>query len=86
MVLLPIGADQPLNAARCQHLQVARILDPLLATAIDVSTAASNVLADSSYRRNAQRLKAEIEASPGPEHALRLLERLAAEKRPITPQ
>ena len=28
MVLLPIGADQPLNAARCQALGVADVLDP----------------------------------------------------------
>jgi UDP:flavonoid glycosyltransferase YjiC (YdhE family) len=84
MVLLPIGADQPLNAARCQALHVARILNPLQATAADVSEAVSNVLSDPSYRRNAQRLKAEIEASPGPEQALHLLERLAAERQPIT--
>jgi UDP:flavonoid glycosyltransferase YjiC (YdhE family) len=79
MVLLPIGADQPLNAARCQDLHVARILDPFSATAADVSRAVSAVLSDPSYRRNAQRLQTEIEASPGPEHALRLLERLAAD-------
>jgi UDP:flavonoid glycosyltransferase YjiC (YdhE family) len=79
MVLLPIGADQPLNAARCEELQVARVLDPFHATAGDVSNAVSDVLSDPSYRRNAQRLKAEIEALPGPKHALRLLERLAAE-------
>jgi UDP:flavonoid glycosyltransferase YjiC (YdhE family) len=78
MVLLPIGADQPLNAARCRELHVARVLDPFQATAADVSKAVSDVLSDPSYRRNAQRLKAEVEASPGPEHALRLLERLAA--------
>jgi UDP:flavonoid glycosyltransferase YjiC (YdhE family) len=77
MVLLPIGADQPFNAARCRELRVARVLDPFHATATDVSKAVSNVLSDPSYRRNAQRLKAEIDASPGPEHALRLLERLA---------
>jgi UDP:flavonoid glycosyltransferase YjiC (YdhE family) len=81
MVLLPIGADQPLNAARCQDLHVARVLDPFQATAAEVSKAASNVLSDPSYRRSAQRLKAEIDASPGPEHALRLLERLAARSR-----
>ena len=79
MVLLPIGADQPLNAARCRELHVARVLDPFHATAADVSDAASEVLADPSYARNARRLQAEIEASPGPDHALRLLERLAAE-------
>jgi UDP:flavonoid glycosyltransferase YjiC (YdhE family)/DNA-binding NarL/FixJ family response regulator len=84
MVLLPIGADQPLNAARCQELDVARVLNPLQVTAADVSEAASNVLSDQRYQRNAQRLKREIDASPGPERALYLLERLAAEKQAIT--
>lgn len=79
MVLLPMGADQPLNAARCRDLHVARVLDPFRATAADVSEAVWEVRSDPSYRRNAQRLQAEIEASPGPEHALRLIERLAAE-------
>jgi MGT family glycosyltransferase len=83
MVLLPIGADQPLNAARCRDLHVARILEPVKATAPDVQRAVSTVLSDPTYRRNAQRLKAEIEALPGPEHALRLLEQLAAEREPI---
>ena len=32
MVLLPIGADQPLNAARCEALGVARVLDPFHAS------------------------------------------------------
>ena len=77
MVLLPIGADQPLNAARCQELRVGQVLDPFHATAVDVSTAVSDVLSDPSYRQNAQHLKAEIEASRGPEHALALVERLA---------
>ncbi len=79
MVLLPIGADQPFNAARCRELHVARVLDPFQATAADISNAVSSVLSDPSYRRSAQRLQAEIEASPGPEHAVGLLERLAAE-------
>lgn len=79
MVLLPIGADQPLNAARCQELDVARALDPFQVTAADVSEAASNVLSDDRYRRNAQRLKREIDASPGPDRALYLIERVAAD-------
>jgi UDP:flavonoid glycosyltransferase YjiC (YdhE family) len=74
MVLLPIGADQPLNAARCDALGVARVLDPFHATAADVADAVTDVLAEPGYRSSAERLQAEIEALPGPEHALRLLE------------
>jgi len=80
MVLLPIGADQPLNAARCEHLGVARVLDPIRATPADVVAAVSDVRSDPSYRRNAERLRSEIEALPGTEYALRLLEELASRR------
>ncbi|MGQ0604963.1 MAG: glycosyltransferase [Anaerolineales bacterium] len=80
MVLIPMGADQPLNAARCIQLGVARMLDPIAATpdAVDESVAA--VLADPNYRQAAERMRDEIAALPGPAHAVTLLERLAAEK------
>jgi UDP:flavonoid glycosyltransferase YjiC (YdhE family) len=76
MVLLPIGADQPLNAARCEALGVARVLDPFHATSADVANAAEEVLADDRYRRSAERVQAEIAALPGPEQALLLLEQI----------
>jgi len=82
-VLIPIGADQPLNADRCADLGVARVLDALDATPEDVFSAATAVLEDHAYRRNAERLRDEIAALPGLAHAVGLLERLAAEKRPI---
>ena len=78
MVLLPIGADQPLNAARCVELQVARVLNALEATPQDVQCAVTAVLADAAYTQNAKRLEAEIAALPGPEYCVRLLERIAA--------
>ncbi len=83
MVLLPIGADQPLNAARCDALGVAKVLDAMTATPEMVGEAASAVLAGSAYRRNAERLRDEMANLPGPDHAVSLLERLAAEKPPL---
>jgi len=83
MVLAPMGADQPHNAARCEQLGVARVLDALRATPEDARAAVSTVLADRGYRRAAERLRDEIAALPGPARAVGLLERLAAEKRPI---
>jgi UDP:flavonoid glycosyltransferase YjiC (YdhE family) len=77
-VLLPMGADQPLNAARGEKLGVARALDAVTATPAGVRDAVSAVLAEPSYRRAAERLRDEIAALPGPEHAVTLLERLAA--------
>lgn len=83
MVLIPMGADQPLNAARCADLGVARVLDALEATPEMVAAAVSAVLGEPGYRRAAERLRDEIAGLPGPEHAVALLERLAAEKQPI---
>lgn len=78
MVILPMGADQPLNAARCEALQVARVLNALDATPEDIQTVARAVLEERAYRQNAKRLEAEIAALPGPEHGLRLLEQISA--------
>ena len=82
-VLLPMGADQPPNAARCEALGVARALDPLTATPDAVREAVVMTLSDPAYRRAAERLRDEIAALPEPQHAVALLERLAAEKRPL---
>jgi UDP:flavonoid glycosyltransferase YjiC (YdhE family) len=83
MVLIPMGADQPLNAARCEALGVAVALDALTATPQEVSAAVRRVLAEPSYRSAAGRLRDEIAALPSPENAVQLLERLPAEKQPI---
>jgi len=81
MVLMPMGADQPLNAARGAALGVARVLDALEATPESVRAAVTAVLEDPAYRRAAERLREEIAALPGPAHAVTLLERLAGEQR-----
>jgi len=83
MVLIPLGADQPFNAARCSELGVARVLDAVRATPGDVREAVSIMLLDRSYRLAAERMRDEIAALPGPAHAVALLERLAAERRPL---
>jgi len=82
-VLVPMGADQPLNAARCADLGVARVLDAVEATPETVREAVATVLADPTYRRAAERMRDEIAALPGPAYAVMLLERLVAEKRPL---
>jgi len=84
MVVIPMGADHPLNAARCEKLGVARVLDAIRATPPMVREAAHRVLADPSYRFAAERLRDEIARLPGPESAVELLERLAVEKREPT--
>jgi UDP:flavonoid glycosyltransferase YjiC (YdhE family) len=83
LVVLPMGADQPLNAARCEAIGVARVLDAVRATPEAVREAVSDVLSDPAYRSAAERIRDEIAALPGPAHAVRLLERLASERRPL---
>lgn len=83
MVLIPMGADQPLNTARCRQLGVAQVLDPIEATPDTVRAAVSNVLTDPNYRQAAEHIRDEFAMLPGPGHTIRLLERLAAEKRPL---
>jgi MGT family glycosyltransferase len=80
MVLLPMGADQTLNAARARQLQVAEVLDPVGATPGAVKVAATRVMADPTYVQNAEQIQREISALPGPDHASALLERLSREK------
>jgi len=76
MVLLPMGADQPLNARRCEALGVARVLDPVEATPRQVNEAAAALLADSAPRRAAARVRDEIAALPELSQSIRLLEQL----------
>ncbi len=78
LVLLPLGADQPLNAVRCEALGVAQVLDALVATPQAVRAAVTQVLQEPGYRQAAKGLQSEIAALPGPEHAVGLLEKLRA--------
>lgn len=84
MVLLPMGADQPLNAERCVALGVAAALDAVAATPQAISAALTTILADATYRRQAERLRDEIATLPEPTYALALLEQLAAEGQPLS--
>jgi UDP:flavonoid glycosyltransferase YjiC (YdhE family) len=76
MVLLPMGADQPLNAARCEELGIARVIDAHDATATTIREATESVLLDPGYRLRAARFRDELAALPGPAEAVVLLERL----------
>jgi len=75
-LLLPMGADQPHNARRCADIGIGRTLDPVTVTPDEVRSAAMAVLTDRNYRDAAERVQAEINALPGPEHTVPLLEQL----------
>jgi MGT family glycosyltransferase len=83
LVVVPISADQPQNAARCAALGVGRVVEARDATPEAVRDAVRAVLTYPIYRRSAELLRDEIEALPGPEHAVALLEQLVAERRPL---
>jgi UDP:flavonoid glycosyltransferase YjiC (YdhE family) len=76
MVVLPMGADQSLNAGRCEVLGVGIALDPVGATPEAVAAAVSTVLGDPSYRVAAARIRDEFAALQGPEAVVPLLEGL----------
>ncbi len=76
-VLLPMGADQMLNAARCEQLGVGRMLDVMRATSTDVRDAAASLLADTEARRRAEALRDEAHDLPGAGSVVARLEQLA---------
>jgi UDP:flavonoid glycosyltransferase YjiC (YdhE family) len=76
-VLIPIGADQPLNASRCADLSAALVIDAVKAKPATVRAAVTVVLEDPTYRNAAERLRDEMAGLPGPNLAVELLERLA---------
>jgi UDP:flavonoid glycosyltransferase YjiC (YdhE family) len=64
LVLLPLGADQPLNADRCEALGVARVLDPITADSDNVHETVIAVLHGHAYRNVARQLEEEISRLP----------------------
>ena len=78
LVCIPIGADQPLNAARCTALGVGLALDALAFTPDEAHRAVAEVVGDARYREAAARLRAEIAAQPPARDVVVHLERLAA--------
>lgn len=86
MVIIPIAADQPLNAQLCADAGAARVIEPDERTPETIREATQAVLQDPAYRQSAQRLQKEIEELPGLEYPVALLEKLAAERSPLISQ
>lgn len=77
MVLIPMGADQSLNAIRCEQLGVGVALDAVHATPLSIREAAATVMETPNFRIRAKGIREEIAALPGPETVVPLLEDLA---------
>ena len=75
-IVLPLGADQPLNAARLEALGAGLALSPTRTTPQRIGAAATAVLGAPAYRAAARRLRDECRALPGPEAAVARLELL----------
>ena len=82
LVVLPVNADQPVNAERCVAAGVAHALPPDTRGPEDVREAARAVLGDDRYADAARRLQAEIAAMPEPAAVVPWLEALAARGMP----
>ena len=76
MVVMPMGADQALNAARCQALGVGIALDAVRATPDVIGKAVADILGNARYRVAAAGIRDEIAALPGPDTVVPLLEAL----------
>jgi UDP:flavonoid glycosyltransferase YjiC (YdhE family) len=82
LVLLPLSADQPVNAARCADLGVGVVIDREDRTPATVRAATRSVLDDPAYRRSAAGVARETRRRPGLDHAIDLVETLARERTP----
>jgi UDP:flavonoid glycosyltransferase YjiC (YdhE family) len=63
-LILPQGADQPLNAAACQATGAGLALTPDAVTAEAVRASAERLLAEPAFTDAARRIRAEIDAMP----------------------
>jgi UDP:flavonoid glycosyltransferase YjiC (YdhE family) len=79
-LILPLGADQPINAEASQRIGTARTLRPDSLTPELVRQQVREVLADNAMRERVRRMRDEIQAQPGVEHGVALLEQLARDK------
>ncbi len=82
MIVVPQSANQFHNAAALTAAGVGRSLLPGDVTADAVRAELRALLDDPGYRQRAGRIAAEIAAMPGPDDGVRLVERLAEERKP----
>jgi len=83
LVVLPVFGDQVYSGVRCRALGLGPVVTPDRRDPAEIAEAIRSALREPSYRERARALQAELESLPPIEHAVRLLERLAAERQPL---
>jgi MGT family glycosyltransferase len=73
-VMLPQGADQYINAARCERAGLGKTLEPAAVTPAAVRSALSEVLDDQRYRDTARLVQEEMAAGIEPDAAVGLIQ------------
>ncbi len=63
-VVIPLGADQPINAAQIEALGLGLVVPEDQRTAEVIGAAIDEVLSDDGYRRRAEELRTDTEALP----------------------
>ena len=83
MVMIPLGADQPLVAQQMSRLGVGPVLDLTNRTPETIRDAVRSVRPLREHRSNAERARDEMMALLEPAHAVTLFEKLVVEKMPV---
>lgn len=83
MLSIPIGGDQEVQAGPGVRMGASIMIPPEDRSADAIREGARKLLADPSYRENAEHFRDRLEAMPGPDQAVLLLEQLARDHRPI---
>ena len=83
MVVVPLIADQFFNAHVVQRLGLGQVVQREQLTPASIRAAMDDVLAQPQYRQNVGWLQAEMHALPDQQYAVQLVERVAAEGRPV---
>lgn len=77
-VLLPMGADQPLNAARVESLDIGDALDPLSASPGDIARSIRRNLDDAERRRRVVAVRASVVELPSTRQVVERIEEVLA--------
>jgi UDP:flavonoid glycosyltransferase YjiC (YdhE family) len=83
LVVVPIGADQFVNAQRCAAVGAGIVIEPEHRTPEAIRDALREVLHDPSYREAARHVQEGMRRFPTPAEIVPLLERLALDRRPV---